>query len=265
MSDRVLLPYNPLFRRPITCIVVAKRGMGKSVFIRDLMWHNRDFFYDVLVFAGSIAVERDYEGVVPASRIVRGYVEKRLERLMKRCEEWARLSEEHGLPKRQVAVILDDVACNKKVFNSKAHIEAQMNGRHINLSILVVTQFVTLIPPTIRGQADLVASLREPVLDTQRKLYKFFFGCVETFAEFRRIMAKVTDNYGLLILDGRSTSSKIERCLFTYRSTEHEESFTLCAREIWEVDRVMRCLARVRAARQKKQRQELVRRGGVVI
>lgn len=116
--------YVPKFTKPVTMIVVAPRGSGKSVLLGDILYNNRDFFTDVYVFAGTDAVFNDYVHKIPARNLTRGYDEERLKQIVKASEEVTRGVNKSGSGKKyNVAIVLDDLGFDKALFRSKTHLE----------------------------------------------------------------------------------------------------------------------------------------------
>jgi len=133
MSGGVLYDaFNPYFSRPVTCIIVAKRGSGKSVLLSELMNLNRSFFHDVYVFAGSQAVFDDFKPRVPTGRLKMGYSDENMKDVIESAKrttsimQSAQLDEKGKPQKFQVALVLDDLGFDKRIFKSVIHLEAWM-------------------------------------------------------------------------------------------------------------------------------------------
>ena len=118
--------FDPHFTKPVTMIVCAPRGSGKSVFMSDVMENNSEFFDDVFVFAGSEAVYNDYVDRLPPSRLKRGYSDENMQYVIDYAKRATAITELHCEERErpwQVALILDDLGYDKSIFRSKVHLE----------------------------------------------------------------------------------------------------------------------------------------------
>ena len=67
-------------------------------------------------------------------------------------------------------------------------------------------------------------------------MWKFFFGVFPTFQEFNIVIDACTQNYECVVFNGKSTSTKIEDCIFWYKARYTLPKFTLCARPFVHLD-----------------------------
>jgi hypothetical protein len=119
--------YSPVFEKPVTCVIVAPRGSGKSVLLGDILIQNKDFFKDVVVFCGSQAVWNDFKDQLPPSRLFMGYSPENMARVSDQFKDTVKIFQAkspgecwHG------ALVLDDLAFDKKIFSCIHSIEAWM-------------------------------------------------------------------------------------------------------------------------------------------
>lgn len=260
--------WDPFFTKPVTMIVCAPRGSGKSVLMSDVMQKNRSFFDDVFVFAGSEAVYDDYVNILPSSRLTRGYTEETMLQVMDTCKRTTAIMKTHCTERGrdwQVALVLDDLGFAASIFKSTAHLETWMNSRHFKLSLFLCLQFVTSIPPIIRAQADIVVALRESIRANVKRLHDYFFGVFPTIKEFNKVLAKATENFGALVVNNRARSSMLSKAVFTYRAQEHATPERLCCERVWKIDQAVRLQKRLVALQKEVQQQEMISRGGLAV
>ena len=268
--------YNPILEKPVTMIILAPRGSGKSVFLGEILHQNRNFFTDVWVFAGSNAVFNDYVNKVPASRLTMGYSEEKIKDIMKQSTEITGALLQIGKADTyNVAVVLDDLGFDKNIFRSKPHLELWMNSRHFRVSIFLAIQFITSVPPSIRAQADIVVSLKESIKANQKRLHEFFFGVFTNFSDFQKVLSKATEDFGALIVNNRASSSLITRCVFVYKA-DHATSMKLkgtreerlCNPIVWKAEKkaaLLKEYKRVQAETLKSKTSAIQDSGGMVM
>jgi hypothetical protein len=258
--------WDPNFTSPTTVVILARRGSGKSVLLGRLMYENKSFFDNVYVFGGSLAVLDDYRGRVPPSNLAEGFSETKFTHIMRQAETLTKLAKKNNTKPFQTAVLLDDLGFDTKIFKNKALLASFMNGRHLNLSIFLVVQYLTSIPPTIRSQADKVISLRETSRNTLKKQYDMFFGVFECFRDFVEVLTRATENYGALVLDARSTSAEITECIFTYRCKPATDlQYRLCDDKVWKVEHTKDLLHKKKQIDEKIKIKKSIEEGGLVI
>ena len=260
--------WNPLLDKPVTLLIVAPRGSGKSVLLGDFLYTNRGFFDDVHVFAGSAAVFADFKHQLPPSRLSMGFSDDRMNTCMEQFKRTTEIMAEKCREEGRFfngVIVLDDLGFDNSVFKALSVLEAFMNSRHARLSIVLCLQFVTSMPPMIRAQIDIVIALRNAIKQSQKQLHDFFFGIFDHLADFRKVMNKATENFGALVVNNRARSSVITRCIFTYRATERDRTIKLCSPRVWAVDRAARLLRRVRELEAEVKRKEMLDRGGMIM
>ena len=62
-----------------------------------------------------------------------------------------------------------------------------LNGRHLNTSLFITTQYCMTAPAVIRGNIDYIIALKEPNKNIRKKLYEYYFGIFPTYTMFESI------------------------------------------------------------------------------
>jgi hypothetical protein len=256
-------PFNPQFVKPVTVCIVAPRGSGKSVLLSDLLTRNKDFFDDVHVFAGSESVVDDYKDRLPAKRLYKSYEDDTMvhitrcsKNITKTVNTFNKLNPNKERPRFNIAIVLDDLGFDTKIFKSVNHMEIWLNGRHASLSIFLCLQYVASVPPVIRAQADIVIALRESIKANQKRLHECFFGIFETFSQFQGALIKSTENFGALVVNNRSRSGLLTQCVFTYKAAEREYT-RLCCPMVWKMNKASKLLKLYSQLKQRQKEQEV--------
>lgn len=194
------------------CMFIAKRNSGKSVLVKDILWHLRHLPVG-MVCSGTEDGNGYYSKFVPASFVYSGFDKEAVERLIKRQRKLSRQG-----TVQPAFLVLDDCTYDKKTMREKCIRNLFLNGRHLSLALLVTSQYVADVGPEIRANCDYVFVLRENILANRERLHKMFFGVFPTLAAFNAAMDACTEDYGCLVLDNTSQSNKIEDCVFWYKA-----------------------------------------------
>lgn len=211
------------------CLMVAKRGSGKSVLARDIMYYKRNIPSGI-VMSGTEDGNSFYSSFVPDLFIYSDFDRNALERLIER---------QRRLAKRGIAdpcfVIMDDLAFDKKFLNDKLIRMLFMNGRHWNIFVLFCAQYLMDIPVSLRSQIDYVFTLKENMY--RERLWKNFFRMFPNLDMFNAVMDEVTQNFGCLVLDNTGDSSKVSDVCFHYKA-KYDRKFRLGCPSFWGYHKV---------------------------
>lgn len=198
----------------VVCIV-GKRNSGKSVLVRDIMFHKRHVPAGV-VMSGTEDGNRYYGEFVPDSFIYHDFDERALVKLVGRQRRLAREGRASD-----VFVVLDDVVYDNKIFKSKVMKQLFFNGRHWKIFLIITTQFATSLPVEYRANCDYVIAFREPIFVNREKLHKYYFGIFPKMRAFELVFQKCTNDYEVLVSDNTVQSNKIEDCVYWYKAALH--------------------------------------------
>tara|TARA_Y100000591_G_C21787297_1_gene674534 strand:+ start:459 stop:1376 length:918 start_codon:yes stop_codon:yes gene_type:complete len=216
-----------------TCMIIAKRGTGKSVLIRDLMWHLKDKLPFGMCMSGSEIGNGFYGEMMPKSFVYDDFDENACQKLVMRQQYMVQNKKKNP----ESFLILDDLMTeSKKIVKDPSIRTIFLNGRHFKLLFIMALQYSMEINPTIRANIDYVFVLRENIIANQEKLWKHFFGVFPNVHSFIQTMNACTQDFGILVLDNTSTSNKIEDCVFHYKASMHPK-FKLCSEQAWKIHR----------------------------
>jgi hypothetical protein len=195
------------------CVVIGKRGTGKSTLIADLMYNKRHVPMGIVQSATEEG-NKFYSKFVPDIFIYNDFSVEAIEKVVARQKRMVI----RGAPNPNCFIILDDCLHDKK--NLKCPIIRQIfqNGRHWKIFMVVAAQYALDMSPDLRGNVDYVFILRENIIQNRERLYKSFFGVFPTFQQFCQVMDVCTENFEALVLDNTSKSNKIEDCVFWYKA-----------------------------------------------
>ena len=194
-------------------LVVGKRGTGKSVMQRDLMYHMANKVDFGLAFSPTEETQDMFRQHMPDSWIYPGFSNAKLDSMISMQRELCKSKKQ-----RNLFIIMDDCMYDKKILKGLGIRDLFMNGRHMHITLCNAVQYVMDMGPDLRTQVDYVFALRENIISNKTKLWKYFFGMFEKYDDFAKVMDKCTQNHGALVMDNTTGSCNIEDCIFWYKA-----------------------------------------------
>lgn len=220
-------------------LLIAKRGSGKSICIKDLMYYHRDIPIGAVI-SPTEAKNRFYSDFVPSlfihheysPELVQNIVNRQTMIMKKRNKEISMYSKSSIDPR--AFFIMDDCMFDNDWKKDKNIRYIFSNGRHDKILMIITLQYVIGIPPDMRSNVDYVFLFRENNYQNRKKLYDQYCGMFPTFELFCRTLDVVTEGYGCLVIDNTSRSNKLEDMVFWYQADMHDE-FLLGSKDMWEM------------------------------
>lgn len=151
-----------------TIAFFGKRRTGKSTSGMNIMFHAmRDIPFGIVM--SNTAYAGYFEKFVPKRFIVQGLRQDVLTWLVKRQK---RLIRKYGIEdKKKVGafIILDDVIADQKAMRWNVNLNSFfVEGRHLGITVLIMSQYVKGVGPMIRGNCDYI--VLQPIYNqTQRQ------------------------------------------------------------------------------------------------
>jgi len=140
-------------------VIFSRKGRGKSWLGRFLIDQNRDRFHAIIVIAPT-GFNSFWQGVVGEGAVHNGYDPSFLTALLKHQQKRGP-DGSFNWQKRKIMIVMDD--CLSEVnFKAKGSPLLQLvtSNRHFGISLMVMTQGVSAVPPILRTNADLAYMLR---------------------------------------------------------------------------------------------------------
>jgi hypothetical protein len=209
-----------------TIIINAKRGSGKSTLVRELI----NFFNIVkkypcgVLCSYSEKVDPYYSEFFPDSYIYDD-CEKMLSKVVKRqikikAENKKRKEEGKKEIDERILVVMDDCISDAKTWSKSENLkEIFFNGRHYNITLIIVSQDIVAIPPSFRSNTDIVMLFQCDIQNEIVKLYQHYAGIFSSVQEFKDTLNVVCQNYGVLVILKRGYKSN-DLCdkIFRYKA-----------------------------------------------
>jgi hypothetical protein len=242
--DLSTIKFEPLVSSAPTIVAIGKRGTGKSVLIKDIMSHFHTLRTGTVI-CPTEEVNEFYSDIVPKIFIHPEYkpiiVNKIIQRQRSNISNTREQLRQYGrLPKdgdTRSFLILDDCMYDGRIFNGEEIRFLFMNGRHIDLIVLITMQYPLGVPPSLRTNIDYVFILRDPIIKNRKIIYDNYAGMFPTFESFCEILDQCTQNFECLVIKQASKSNKIQDMVFWYKADNSHRPFKLCDKQYWDVSK----------------------------
>ena len=188
-------------------LVIGKRHSGKSVLIKHLLSYYAPKFNKVFACSGTERVNKFYEktGIIPLESIFNTYSEERGQLLIDSLErENAGLEPEQ---QKKVLLILDDLVTTNNLHASKTIEYFFTCARHINLAVILISQHVHKISPTVRNNADVLFVGQQSSESVKILASKYRVGKISA-NEYTELYEKSTEDYNFFVINCNSVKNR---------------------------------------------------------
>lgn len=171
--------WNPaLIKNNATVSVMAKRGGGKTTWVKSTILARARFFRQVVLFTGT-PTDAEYADLVPSVSVRVGMDMPFLREVLRDQKRAVRELHQSGVNDRNIKLllILDDCLSEGFRFQDELN-EVFLNGRHEHVEIYVISQDVKGLPPNLSTNTDVAVFGRvrsERDMETIRTKYVNFF------------------------------------------------------------------------------------------
>jgi hypothetical protein len=227
-------------------VLSGKRDTGKSVLVKDILYHHKDLPYGVVI-SGTEEANEGFKNLVPKMFIYKEYHSLILENVLKRQKtvlkqikmDYEKYNKSNVDPR--TFIILDDCLFDNKWTTDKIMRLLFMNGRHWKIMLIITMQYPLGIPPVLRTNVDFMFILRDNNNANRKRLYENYAGMFPTFEFFCQVMNQCTENYECLVIDNNVKSNKLEDQVYFYKAELNNPSFHLGDRSYWDLSKSIKC------------------------
>lgn len=216
------------------CCFIAPRRQGKSVLIKDLLYHHQS------MPAGIVISKTDnmchyYDKFIPPVLIHDKYKPEIIDKLFERQKK--AIKEKWKNP--NCFLIFDDTLSDAAIWKKDERInEIFYNGRHYKLLFLLTMQTPMGIPPGLRGNIDYTFILRNTNNKNRKDLYDNYAGMFSSRETFELVLDSCTEDYSCLVINNTTRSNKIEDQVFYYKAKVWpDDEFRLCSDKLWSMEK----------------------------
>ena len=177
--------------------LIGKTNSGKSVLLKHMLQKEKHLFNHIFVISPTESVLNFYSDIVPQNQIFAEYKECWMEKLMGKLTEYKK----NNKKPYNVLLILDDVGAD--AHNSKALNRVFTRGRHINISIIMTLQYLTMCPATARTNFSYIMCSQMNKLSTDMLVDEYLMGPVKR-EEFLNLYHNSTKNFHFFVINCNS-------------------------------------------------------------
>jgi hypothetical protein len=202
--------------------VIGSRGSGKSILIRDMLYQHRDI--TTVIIAPTDRMNGFYSEFVPSLYVHYEYSSELLTKIFKRQMDLIEKNKQRVAAGKKsiddrLFLVMDDCLASKAAWEKDPNInEMLMNGRHYHIYFVLCLQFALGINPSTRSNLDAIFLLGEDFISNQKRLYDHYCGMFPSFDIFKRVFLKVTNNFGVMVINNRKKGGLINEKVFWYKA-----------------------------------------------
>lgn len=229
------------------CIFYGIRRSGKTVMLRQMLKELEDRLTEHKVYLFSTTAEvspEQYDFVPKKAKFPNiNEIEFDLGEIIGKQKAAIKRHHENGDEEPSpILVILDDCVSEEKIRHSPSLNTLAVAGRHINISVVILSQVVTgsgSVPPIIRTQADAIFVVANPRSEVERKLLaEQYLTAENSFAGKQKGLqvlgaATSTQYRALVILTTDSSARRFTEYLHTYGPVPEHVELKLGTDEQW--------------------------------
>lgn len=232
-----------------TCVLIGKRGTGKSVLVKEIMYHMRNIPIGT-VFTLTDEITATFSDCVPPYFIKDKYDSKILENIFDRqkkkitdivnnnlhyfknrqeCLDWIKTDINN-----YCFVTLDDILSDSTYWKNDKQIKKMFfEGRHYLILFILTMQIPLGIPPSLRTNIDYVFITKTVSIADKKKLFENYGGSFNNFEHFKLTLDIVTDDHKCMVIDNQTNKSNFTDQIFWYKGQKDRE-FKICSDKTWE-------------------------------
>lgn len=205
-------------------VFIGGRNTGKSYCMKDIMYYHRSIPMGVMICPTN-KFNKNFTGIIPPKCIRGEYSEELIDSLFRRQLDIADRVEIEptryaGMDSR-IFIGLDDMGFDKNWKKDLRILEIMMNGRHPQITFFLSLQYCLSLRPEFRTNFDYIFVFKHAMKNEKLRLFTYFGGMFENFAEFNHYLNKMTDNFGCMVIDTRARTNSLTDSVFFYRAKDN--------------------------------------------
>lgn len=242
------------------CVVLGKRRTGKSHLVRDIISKIYDRYPTVIVSTGT-RFNGFWQEIMPEEYVHEGFDEDLIRRIMAEQEKKINERRRHVENKQQeedasedtftygerdhanandikkninLLYILDDVASEEHLHSSLALGAMFTKGRHYNISVWLLSQYVYAMSPAIRGNVDYAFIMHQSQRRSKEAIADEFMSQIPRRRDAAALMSKATPGYQCLVINNAKNTDELMETLSTYTAAEESPNYAVGDDEYYE-------------------------------
>lgn len=222
-------------------LFIGKRGSGKTNLLHYVLNQLKPLYKYFVLISGTEIYTGDFCNKLPESFIYDfEHASLGLERVLKAHKKRAKKNKNKPphkrKPMKKTLIIAEDMSTDGSFLRNRYLREILMNGRHIGICLMLTTQYMMDVVKSTRVQYDYVFCLRMNAVDLIKNVHNNFGGIIYEFRNFLKIYYQLTHNNSALVIDNRTTSSKINKVIFWFKVPKDSDKlqFLLGSKSYWK-------------------------------
>lgn len=203
-------------RGPIV-VMIGRRGTGKSMLVKDLMYHHQDVPKGIII-SGTEMGNHFYAPLAPKAFIFHEYETVLVENLFRRQLHVLQPENRHEAPDPRVFLLLDDCMYDDSWSRDKIMRCVFMNGRHWKVMCVITMQYPLGVPPVLRTNIDFAFLLFAPTTGERKRLYENYASVFRTFEGFNSVFDQTTAGFECMVVCFSSHSNKLSDLIKYYKA-----------------------------------------------
>ena len=190
--------------KPFSILICGRPGSGKSQLIRFILCENSadystdPFKFGIVMCNTSFNNSYDY---IPDNYVHSKFDISIIENMM--------MIQESTNAVHRAFLVLDDCLPQGE-FNNQIFTRILTQFRHLNISIIIATQYIYKVPPTFRECATHVAIFKQTTKRSFSALFESFGSYFESLNDFMNYVQSNTGDYKFILYSVNSSSKEIK-------------------------------------------------------
>lgn len=206
-----------------TICVIAKRGSGKSVLVKNLLDYYKSKIPVGMIIAPTDRMNCFYGEFVPDMYVHYEYQPDVIETFLTRqdlmIQKYKEKKSKSKFVDPRAFLVMDDCLSSKGSWLKDVSLKKVfMDGRHYKLVYILTMQFSLGIPPDLRSNFDYVFLLAEDMVNNKKRLYDNYAGMFRKFKSFETVFDTLTANYGCMVLSNRGKRKTMFEKMFWFKA-----------------------------------------------
>lgn len=177
-----------------TVCLCGKRGSGKTILAKELIENEKHLFSNIFLFSPTEKLNHDYKDLIKASHIFDNWSDKWCKMLFEKLTSVPKTELKHTL------LVFDDMGSESSMDNSKEFIKLFTRGRHLNIAVLSLNQYLYQLPKICRSNLDYLLVSQQNAQSVEI-LEDEFNNSNLTPAEFKKIYYQSTSNFYFMLIN----------------------------------------------------------------
>ena len=216
------------------CMIVAGPSRsGKTSVVLDIMAAHRHKFSYACIFSGSEKYNHTYANFVHPLLIHYDLTKPELEGVYAfQAEAFA------NDPNQRCLMIIDDQMSRKDFLKWPITSQIFYECRHINLFLIICTQYLLLLEPSFRKNAIRIVLTKQHSVETRRGYHRQFFDGFHSFEKFDQVYRRFTTDYKVIfLLIGVNSYNPLDTMKYyvspNYRNDRYALEFRIGSEQLW--------------------------------